>query len=48
MKNIKQCAGFDSAICRHCRRLNKSAPVLVEKLGTDPVTGFKKCEYYII
>ncbi len=47
MKTRKPCSGFDSTICRYCRRLDKSAPRLVEKLATDPVTGFGQCEYYL-
>jgi len=46
-KQLKKCKGFDKAICRHCKRKDSTATLLVEKLLIDPVTLFNKCEYFV-
>lgn len=44
---FKKCLGFEEAICHTCKRFDKTADRLVTTLAIDPVTKYKKCQYYL-
>ena len=47
MKQVLDCAGFDSFCCYCCGRDNATDKTLVDKLAKDPDTGKETCNYWI-